>query len=101
MFGRELQTRFGDRISVLNGEGALLWIHEGGELVCEAPSGRGMETATKSIHCYGSAWAFAPEGYEVVVHSLPLLKGLRVVIGGWASSLYRRVRVGWGAISNP
>ena len=69
--------------TVLNSEGILLWLHDGGVVV----EGGQSETTTQRVHCFGLKWALAPDGYEMVLFST-----LESVKGGWGvvRALFRR-----------
>eukprot|EP00038_Savillea_parva_P013472 m.8408 g.8408 ORF g.8408 m.8408 type:complete len:218 (-) comp2532_c0_seq2:794-1447(-) len=79
-YARKLQKQLHDRsvdtIDVRNGEGVLLWIHDGGMLVSPPPpSPRANDvhsepppppTPVRRVHTYGPPWDFAPPDYDTV-----------------------------------
>eukprot|EP00041_Stephanoeca_diplocostata_P004871 m.52511 g.52511 ORF g.52511 m.52511 type:complete len:187 (-) comp15421_c0_seq1:4121-4681(-) len=52
------------RSQVRNGEGVLLWAHNGGTLVSKDE--HGAEVGTTRVHTYGQQWDLAPAGTETV-----------------------------------
>eukprot|EP00037_Helgoeca_nana_P027371 m.312988 g.312988 ORF g.312988 m.312988 type:complete len:202 (-) comp27474_c0_seq2:3810-4415(-) len=68
-YGRKLKERLGEQgVEVRNGEGVLMWIHDGGSLVppTPPPSPSPSPTPVRIVHTYGSPWDFAPDDYTTV-----------------------------------
>lgn len=63
-YARYLQKTLESRgVEVRNGEGVLMWIHDGGELVTQTPTGEEVVTV---VHTFGPPWDHAPERYRTV-----------------------------------
>ncbi|GAB5036440.1 rhodanese-like domain protein [Nannochloropsis oceanica] len=103
IYARKLVKKGGfEKEKVRNGEGILLWTHEGGREGRKEGGRDAMETAllvgpdgrsTRRVHAYGQAWAaYAAEGFEVVLFPSSRKNPLRWLQGAWEHLADKRRR---------
>jgi len=65
-YATRLAAKLGPRgVKVRNGQGVLLWTHDGGELVTPGSAG-GSVASVRAVHTFGKPWDLAPPGYTTV-----------------------------------